>query len=104
MIKVTILYPSRPGARFDHAYYRDKHMPMVAGLVGDACKGWGVDQGLSGGAPGVPAPFLCIGTLLFESVPAFQEAFAPHGKAIGADVANYTDVAPVMQISEVLAG
>lgn len=103
MIKISILYPNKPDARFDHAYYRDKHMPMVAGLMGDLVKGWGVDQGLSGGAPGVPAPYIAIGYLLFDSIQAFQEAFRPHGKAIGADLPNYTDVTPVTQISEVLA-
>ena len=26
MIKVTVMYPNTPGARFNHEYYRDKHM------------------------------------------------------------------------------
>jgi uncharacterized protein (TIGR02118 family) len=29
MIKVSVMYPNTPGARFDHAYYRDKHMPLI---------------------------------------------------------------------------
>jgi hypothetical protein len=29
MIKVTVMYPYTEGARFDHVYYRDQHMPMV---------------------------------------------------------------------------
>ena len=29
MIKVSVMYPNKPGARFDHDYYRDKHMPLV---------------------------------------------------------------------------
>ena len=29
MIKVSVMYPNTPGARFDHEYYRDKHMPLV---------------------------------------------------------------------------
>ena len=29
MIKVSVMYPNTPGARFNHAYYRDNHMPMV---------------------------------------------------------------------------
>lgn len=104
MIKVSVLYPYKPDARFDHAYYGDRHMPMVAGLLGDLCKGYGVDRGLSGGAPGVAAPFLCIGHMLFKSVEDFQTASRPHRKTIGADLVNYTDVTPVMQISEVLVG
>ena len=29
MIKVSVMYPNTPGARFNHEYYRDKHMPLV---------------------------------------------------------------------------
>ena len=29
MIKVSVMYPNTPGARFDHAYYRDTHMPLL---------------------------------------------------------------------------
>jgi hypothetical protein len=29
MIKVSVMYPNTPGARFAHAYYRDKHMPLI---------------------------------------------------------------------------
>ena len=29
MIKVSVMYPNTPGARFDHAYYKDKHMPLL---------------------------------------------------------------------------
>nr|WP_246809173.1 EthD family reductase [Rhizobium leguminosarum] len=32
----------------------------------------------------------------------FQEAFAPHRAEIVADVANYTDIAPIVQISEIV--
>ena len=27
MIKVSVTYPNQPGARFDHDYYRTKHVP-----------------------------------------------------------------------------
>ena len=51
MIKVSVMYPNTPGARFDHQYYRDKHMPLVKARLGDACKYYTVDKGLAGGAP-----------------------------------------------------
>ena len=38
MIKVSVMYPNEAGASFDHAYYRDIHMPMVAALMGEACR------------------------------------------------------------------
>ncbi|HEX5045957.1 MAG TPA: EthD family reductase, partial [Gammaproteobacteria bacterium] len=29
MIKVSVLYPQKAGARFDMDYYCDSHMPLV---------------------------------------------------------------------------
>ena len=41
MFKVSVMYPNQAGARFDHAYYRDRHMPMVAEKLGTALvRGW----------------------------------------------------------------
>ena len=51
MIKVSVMYPYTDGARFDHAYYRDKHMPLLKARMGDACKSYTIDKGLAGGAP-----------------------------------------------------
>jgi uncharacterized protein (TIGR02118 family) len=102
MIKVTVLYPHTEGAKFDHAYYRDKHMPMVKDTVGAACLSYTVAKGLAGGAPGAPPPYVAYCELFFESVPAFQAAFGPNAKAIMADIPNYTDIVPSMQISEVV--
>jgi uncharacterized protein (TIGR02118 family) len=42
-----------------------------------------------------------MGHLYFDSVGAFQGAFGPHTKEIMADIPNYTDVQPTIQISEV---
>ncbi len=102
MIKVSVMYPNKPDARFDHDYYRDKHMPMVKSRMGDACLSYSVDKGLGGGAPGAPAPYVATCDIYCESVESFQAAFGPHMKEIMADVPNYTDLQPVMQISEVV--
>ena len=48
MIKVNVIYANTPGARFDHEYYRDKHMPLVKKRLGDACLYYTVDKGLAG--------------------------------------------------------
>ena len=52
MIKISVMYPHQQGARFDHDYYRDRHMPLVKARMGDACLFYTVDKGLAGGAPG----------------------------------------------------
>jgi uncharacterized protein (TIGR02118 family) len=104
MIKVSVMYPNTAGARFDHDYYRDRHMPMLKEKMGDACKSYTIDKGLAGGAPGAPAPYIGMCHIYCDSVESFQSAFGPHAKAIMADIANYTDLKPVMQISEVVVG
>lgn len=104
MIKVSVMYPNQPGARFDHAYYRDKHMPLVQARLGPACRYYTVDKGLAGGAPGEPPAYVGMCHIHCDSVEAFQAAFAPHAKEILGDIPNYTDLTPVMQISEVVVG
>ena len=101
MIRVNVLYPNTEGKKFDMAYYCNRHIPMVQQKLGAACKGVNVDQGLSGGQPGSKAGFVAMAHLLFESVDAFQAAFAPHAGAIMGDISNYTDIEPIIQISEV---
>ncbi|PPU22188.1 EthD family reductase [Xanthomonas arboricola] len=104
MIKVSVMYPYREGARFDHAYYRDTHMPLVSARMGAACLRYTVDKGISGGEPGSPPAFIGMCHIFCESLEAFGASFGPHAEEILADIANYTDLAPVMQISEVVVG
>ncbi len=104
MIRVTVLYPHKDGAKFDHEYYARKHMPMV----GERLKPYGlvryeVDKGLAGGAPGAPAPFVAACHLFFDAAADFRKGIGAHGKEIMADVPNYTNVTPQMQISEIVA-
>ena len=101
MIRVTVMYPATEGASFDMDYYCNRHMPMVLERVGGACKGAVVDEGIAGGMPGSPAPFVAAAHMLFDSVAAFEAAFGPHAREIMADVANYTTIRPSVQISEI---
>jgi len=104
MIKVSVMYPYTEGARFDHDYYRDTHMPLLKARMGDACKSYTIDKGLAGGAPGTPPTYVGMCHVFCDSVESFQTAFGPHAKEILGDIKNYTDLAPVMQISEVVVG
>lgn len=99
MIRVGVFYPLT--AKFDWDYYLGKHTPMVQRLMGAALKKVEIDKGLAGPGPGAPATYTTVCTLSFDSVESFQAAFAPHAQQIMADIANYTDVQPVVQISEV---
>jgi uncharacterized protein (TIGR02118 family) len=101
MIKVSVFYPYQGGCKFDMAYYLEKHLPMVKQKLGAAVKAVAVEQGLSGGAPGMPMTYVAMGHLLFDSVEGFQAAFMAHAPEILADLPNYTNVQPIVQISEV---
>jgi uncharacterized protein (TIGR02118 family) len=101
MIKVSVFYPASDSAKFNMDYYCNSHMPMVQSKLGPACKSVAVEQGLGGAAPGAPPTYVALGHLYFDSVTAFQDAFAPHAQEIMADIPNYTNVQPVIQVSEV---
>ena len=60
-----------------------------------------MEQGIGGTAPNSPAPYIAMGHLLFDSIEQFQEAFEAHAQALLADIPNYTNAQPVIQISEV---
>ncbi|MCG2585614.1 EthD family reductase [Massilia sp. TS11] len=102
MIKVSILYPNSPDARFDVDYYATRHMPMVKNLLGACCTGFQVDIAMPDHAADAPAPYIAMGHLLCDSLTAFQTAFAPHAETIMADIANYTNLTPQLQFSTVL--
>ena len=101
MIKVSVLYPNSEGKGFDIKYYCEKHMPMIKQMLGSACKGIAVEQGIAGGRPGSPPTYVAMGHIYCESIEAFQAAFGPHTAQIMADVPNYTLIRPILQISEV---
>ena len=101
MIKVSIFYPNDEGKKFDMDYYLSNHIPMVMEKLGAELKGGSVDEGINGGMPGAEAPYIAMAHLLFDSMEAFQNAFGPHMNTILADIPNYTDIQPSMQISQV---
>ena len=101
MIKVSVFYADREGSKFNMDYYCNSHIPMVREKLGAACKGAAVEHSITGATPGSRAGFIAMGHLYFESVEEFQTAFGLHAQAIVADIPDYTDIQPTIQISEV---
>jgi len=101
-IKISVLYPSGEGKHFDMNYYSSNHVSLLKDLLGNAIKGASIEKGLGGGAPGDEAPFEAMGNLYFESMESFQGSFGPNAAKIMADVPNFTNIEPVVQISESL--
>ena len=101
MIKVSVFYPTQDGSKFDMDYYCRSHIPMVQQKLGAACNGVAVEHGLSATTPGSRPAFVAMGHLYFDTAEAFQAAFGPHAQEIMADIPNYTDIQPTIQVSEV---
>jgi len=101
VIKVTILYPNKPGSRFDFDYYRDVHMPLSIELLGSAMRSVTVERGASPGAPWPEPAFAAICSFVCESREAYEQAFFPHMERLQGDIPNYTDVEAIIQMSEI---
>ena len=102
LIKISIMYPFEEGKSFNMEYYQSKHMPMVAGYLGTNLVKYTIEKGLASGIPGQPLPYVAIGTFYVKSLADYQAAVGPKRDAIRADIANYTSIAPVILVSEVV--
>jgi uncharacterized protein (TIGR02118 family) len=94
MIRLSVLYPKAEGYVFDHDYYRDRHVPL-------ALQTWGLEKAEID--KGVDGPYVAAVHFRFDSLEAMTAALALEGSAhVTADVANYTNLTPVLQISEMV--
>ena len=101
MIEITILYPYAPGRRFDHDYYETSHIPMALELLAPAVMGVTVTRGVAAGPPWPDPTYSAICRFSCESVTAYQKALLPHLGRLQADLSNYSDCDPVIQVSDV---
>jgi uncharacterized protein (TIGR02118 family) len=91
MIRLSVFYPKGDDITFDHDYYANSHVPMCTAA-------WGVTGEIDRGVDG---PNVAAVHFKFESMEALQAATSsPKMGDIIADVGNYTNATPVMQVSE----
>ena len=101
LYKVAILYPNGEGKTFDMAYYESKHMPMVAEFLGKNLKFYEIDKGIAGRTPNDKVPYLAVGYFYVKDVAEYNKAIGQNRDAVINDFKNYTNIQPVIQISEV---
>jgi len=101
MIRVTFLYPNKPGSHFNADYYINVHMPLAIRLLEPALKAVSAEIGVSGAMPDQAPPYAATAAFTFESVKAFTDAVMPHFAQLQGDIPNYTDIEPVVQIGEI---
>jgi uncharacterized protein (TIGR02118 family) len=100
MFCASVAYPA-DAEGFDFEYFRDRHAPLFARMLGENCKRFEVHRGLATpGAP--PPPFIAAAYFWVESADAFGAALAEHGPSIYADIANFTDRQPIRGWAEVV--
>jgi uncharacterized protein (TIGR02118 family) len=102
VITVSVFYPKTANSRFNHDYYLNTHTPLLKRLFEPA--GLQNLRLLRGSASldGSPAPYEVLCYFDMPSLEKLQNALAQHGPQILGDIANYTDVQPVLQINEAM--
>jgi uncharacterized protein (TIGR02118 family) len=101
MFKVAVLYPNGEGKNFDMNYYEKTHMPMVAGFLGKNLKFYEIDKGVAGRTPTDAVPFVAIGYFYCYDATEYSKAIGQNRDAIIQDIKNYTNIQPIVQISEI---
>ncbi len=102
MVKISILYPITANARFDIDYYLKVHAPFAISRLGSAIISFTIDTGTH--SPLFPDPlYVAAGHYLCSTSEEFMTAYLPHAAELQADVANYTDIEPFIQVSQVHA-
>jgi uncharacterized protein (TIGR02118 family) len=105
MISVLVFYPNAPGSRFDMDYYVNRHLRLVRERLepmGMRSMTYIEEAALDPSAG--PQPYRLVADLRFDDMEAARHALAAHGAETQADIANFTDVAPVILIGEARAG
>lgn len=103
MVKISILYPQTPDSTFDMEYYLSRHMPMSLGLLRShpGFIALSVERGVEAPQSGSAPPYVAMCHYTFTSAEDFVAAFMPHAAVLQSDIANYTNIAPVVQFSAV---
>ncbi len=99
-ITLTVMYPNTPGSKFDMDYYLGSHFDLVGKLWGDNLISARAVKGIGTPDPDTPAPYQVMAILEIESMDVLHQMIEEHGEEVMGDIPNFTDTAPIVQISE----
>ncbi len=103
MFNISSIYPKKEDYQFDFDYYLNTHMPMSIKFLSGA-KGFigvSVERGIDINEPKIESSFIAMCHYYFDSLEEFMTAFMPHAETLQEDISNYTNIVPIIQISEV---
>ena len=100
MYILTITYPKSPDASFDFDYFRQTHLPEVGKAFTPFGLGYASvlrgEEMLGGGEPA----YFATTILSFATKQGARDAVASDGgRALAADIPNFTTVTPVIQFN-----
>ena len=101
LFKISVMYPGGQGKTFDMDYYEKSHMPMMAGFLGKNLKFYEIDKGLSGSTPKDEPPFVAACAFYCYNVADYNQAVGKNIDTILKDIKKYTNIQPVIFISEI---
>ena len=98
---ITVLYPNSPDVKFDFDYYKAKHATLIRRLYGKGIAKLELRRGVAT-QDGSPVPYIAVINIWIGSQKAFDAAAAKHAATLIADVPNFTNAKPIIQIDEVV--
>ncbi|GAB3168854.1 hypothetical protein GCM10027291_18140 [Telluribacter humicola] len=82
-------------------YFLETHIPLVKErLIPMGLQDIDLEEGLAGPTPDVLPAYALIGSLNFETLDQLQQAMDTHAAELIADIPNFTNVQPLMQVSQ----
>jgi uncharacterized protein (TIGR02118 family) len=104
MPKISFLYPNKHGAKFDMDYYLGTHMPLAIHLMSrqPGFRTVLVERGVKDIGDNADVAYLALCHYTFDSVKDFNLAYAANASRLKADMPNFTDIQPLIQINEVV--
>ena len=102
MVRVTALYRNSQDSTFNFDYYVKTHLELTRERMKDF--GIGRIEVVKGieALDGQKAPHVCIAHVEFSNIEDLKRGFEAHAEELMADVPNYTNIEPDVQISEVV--
>ena len=100
-VTFTAMYPNTEGSNFDIDYYMNKHIPLVQKLWGNKLLKTQVVSDLPNPLTGDAPTYRVIAHLEVTNKTDLISLIEAHGKELGEDFPNYSDIKPVIQVSEI---
>ncbi len=99
MVKVSVFYKNTAGAKFNADYFLNVHMPLAVRLLAAGIRSATAEIGVRGTGEGDAPAFAAIASFTSESAEQFMNVFMEAGGRLQADIPNYTDIDPMIQVS-----